>query len=162
MAQVYSTSPLYPIPMKLHFVLESADEYKSRLRAELDELNHELIEYFNMVIDKGTFSKVLDYEFHIDSIDRGRPIICHTELSPFETRKGIISEEIFRGERFDGLDDLLWNITTETFFDWFLDCWIKAGGEYYKGNAYIAVHDDITSLDLKTGEWIKDELRVDR
>ena len=138
------------------------EEYRNRLKSELEEASAELINYFQSVIDRGALSKVLDYEFHIDSVDSDMPVICHTELSPFNGMKSIVSEELFRGEKFESLDDSLWDITTEMFFDWFLDCWINAGGEYYKGNAYLAIHDDISSLDLKTGEWIKDELRVDR
>ena len=135
------------------------EEFRSKLKNELLTRSEELSHYFSVVIGKGTSATVLDYEFHRDSIDRGRPVICHTAASPFEGHKGIISKDLFRGPQYIPIEDQVWQVTTEEFFRWFYSCWVAAGGQHYEGNAYLSMHDDINSFDLKSGKWVDNAVR---
>lgn len=136
-------------------------EYTENLIRSLKDISTDLVNYFQDRIDEGSLSKVLDFEFHISSVGRSNPVVCHTAARPLEGVKDIIPGSLFFSEKYQGIEEKVWDITTVKFFTWFQECWLEAGGEEYRGNAYLAMHDDTSSLDLKTGEWISNEQRVD-
>lgn len=135
-------------------------EYRERALNTLNEKSFSLIEYFSERIDEGTLASVLDFEFHIDSVSDSMPIVCRTSVSPFENQC-LIESEIFSDEKYQSIESSVWQMTTNIIFEWFQSCWLSAGGEYYKGNAYLMEHDSLISLNLKSGAWIENDQRVD-
>ena len=45
-----------------------------------------------------------------------------------------------------------WHIATNELFDWFMNCWRKAGGNNFRFAASIAHHDSTTELNLINGK----------
>lgn len=46
----------------------------------------------------------------------------------------------------DAIEDELWDLSTETFMNWFARCWLEVGGQGFRLNASIMVHDDLASM----------------
>jgi hypothetical protein len=47
-------------------------------------------------------------------------------------------------------------VETITLIEWFVACWIRAGGQHFTLPAYLCRHDDRESFDLKQMKWVAD------
>lgn len=66
---------------------------------------------------------------------------------------GVYSESVEEKLFGDNPDVDPWSLATTELSQWFLACWINAGGKHFKLAATIAHHDSSKELNLKTGEW---------
>ena len=147
------------------------DEYKIEVEKYLSELSDLVVrelrsfQNFNFhprvkIIDAEVFHDGLGEELpiRIFLMDEGNNEVFHDDPRYFpDSSIGLLEKIEIPEWKLDFESDESWQIEIDAIFKWYFECWKKAGGDSFRLPAYICEHDDIQSLNLKTGELRMDE-----
>ena len=59
-------------------------------------------------------------------------------------------------EFYEQNDEVISNLETQVFVEWFKDCWKQAGGKNAKLPSYFSFHDYDNCFDLQNNKWVSD------
>ncbi|WP_312319008.1 hypothetical protein [Stenotrophomonas sp.] len=149
--------------------------FQQNVRSSLSQLDGQLIPVLESLISHQYPAQVaaLDFEIFSDQFTEGFPVRAffldntNTECFVYVDGRATYPSPVDPGlleidcvypvsheEQLEmaSSDSDLWQIATSELLDWFLACWMKAGGQNFALAATIAEHDSRSELNLMTGE----------
>src|SRR6266446_1017202 len=126
-----------------------ADSYKQWIRPFLERLSPALESQLQTIFLIDAHNSEA---FHHDPT-----YFLPTSIGLLEEIKEVIPQsEVDRQKRYEEAGVETIEVETITLLEWFVTCWIRAGGQHCTLPAYLCRHDDRESFDLKQMKWEAD------
>ena len=146
-------------------------QYQSIVRQHLDQLTDRLVAELRVIAhakhDPDTY--LLDFEVEMQDFTRGFPIYwfpMDKEATQLDTSLSLglladleftVPEEVVDAVAYEEAGIETWELGYDALVSWFGECWCKADGLECAYPAYIAPHDSIDSVSLKTMLAVSDD-----